>query len=351
MSAIGARARARALGIVGVGVATVIATSASAKDPPSGLVVERANGAARCPDASGLEALVRAHLGEGDHAAKLGQLRVRFEPSGTGHRAIVRIAEGAERILDDPDPRCVALATGLAITAAALLDDAERDPPAPTTEPPPRSPKPPPRPRYSVLPAIDRTPAFRPAPRPVAPVSLSMGARLSSGILQSDTTALDVLTDLHLPDITLGAGLQWAPDDRLVHPDYVIRYAYVVASARVCYRRPWEEEFGAGLCGLVRIGERTANQDPAGESTSGLWVAPGAELDVSRRVVGPVGLYATFASTVPVVANPIDLDLRVEPSRVPVTVELAVGLRVWFDAFERPQRFDDVSDSSPPLRR
>jgi hypothetical protein len=324
-----------------------------AEDTPRELTVERAQGADACPDAPAFEALVRAHLGAGDHEAKLGQLRVRFERSGPGHRALVHVVEGAERVLDDPDPRCNALATGLAIAAAALLDAMsapQTDPPAGPAEPSAPRAKRPALPRYYLLPAIDPVPPRALPPRPALPISLAMGARMSSGVLRASSTALDVLVDAYLRDVTFGAGLQWAPDDRLVHPGHVVRYAYVLGTARACLRWPWEEEFGTNLCATIHAGERTANQDPAGESTSGLWVAPGAELDVSRRVVGPAGLYAAIASTVPVVASPIDLDLRLEPTRAPVTVELAVGLRIWFDAFESPRRFGDGDGPAAPPR-
>jgi hypothetical protein len=127
------------------------------------LAIERAQGAADCPDEGALEKLVARILNDRPAGAAGGEeppasvkILIQFARTAAGYQATLRLrgAKEGERTLTDTGPTCTALGRAVSITIALLLDaqaldEQKPEPPAaqavvaPPISPPPEAPPPP----------------------------------------------------------------------------------------------------------------------------------------------------------------------------------------------------------------
>jgi hypothetical protein len=317
--------------------ALFFATTAEAAPLKGSLHVTRESGAEACLDESQLRAQIEAALGrpvlaEGKDADVVVEVRIR--PVGKGFVGDVS-AKGkrqGERSLEDPGPTCEVLAGALAITIAILLEGDDDVAPAPVAVPWYK--------QYYLLPAIESATVEEPPDDGVPPLAGSIGALYDAGRLDGETGGLYLGVDVLVPYVTLGLAFVSLPEDRADLPTTTARLHYFGGRFRVCSRQPFYEQFGASFCGLLAAGERRAALlEPEArlpfDEQSGGYAAIGLQVDVSRRVYGPVGLFAEFGLEFPVVADELSLDA---PDGSELLVEhetgvfdMGIGLRFWLE--------------------
>lgn len=324
-------------------------------DPLTGrLHVERAAGAEACPDAEALRAEVEALAGSKilsgpDPRDVTIDLRVAPAPKG-GFEAIILLSgkRAGERRLEDVGPGCDVLARGLTVTLAILLEAGPGAPVLPVP-PPPKAALPaiPWWRRYYLMPAIE-------APKPVAseyegipPIVASLGAIYDSATLISDTGGVALGVDGYIPYASFGVEFVWLPREELDRGFFQVTYAYAAGRTRACVRDPFIEQFGLAACARFVAGRRTANLESTRkvelDQDHGAYLALGPQVEISRRVVGPVGLYANLGIDFPVLQDELTVRDPVAgvAFRVPeqvVSFETGVGVRFWLEPPKKTAR-------------
>lgn len=339
-------ARARTLGAALAGLAALaLPRAAWAGAAGATLRVDRAPGAEVCPSDSELAAQIESIAGEKPFTGpgeKKVEVRVAIAPAKQGFTATISLsgARRGERVLADRGPGCEVLGQALAVTLAVLLEEEDATTPEPPPEPPP--PPPPQRPvwapRYYLLPGIDPTPASAAAKDDrIPPLTISLSGFYDSGTLASDTGGLSLSADFFVPVVSVGVALVWLPDDTLELPNHNARYAFLGGSARACTRAPMADQFGAGVCLGLRGGGRSAHiaLDADAVDAEGGFLEAQTQLELSRRIAGPFGLFTTLGLGVPFLVDAIDLELptgQLVPSPLSfATFQLGVGVRFWVE--------------------
>lgn len=322
--------------------------SAALAEPLTGsLTVERALGAEACPDQEALivevEQIAGAPIlsGTARPDVTLALRIVPLTPSGFSAVMVVGGKRNGERTLDDVGPGCDVLARGLAVTIAILLEAGPGALPAPVAPPEPPGPAPIPwwR-RYYLLPAIE-------APKPVAnedegipPIVASIGGTYDSATLPSDTAGLTLGVDTYLKYVSFGVGFVWLPKEQLELNTFHVDYAYAGGRVRACVRDPFIEQFGLSGCARFSAGRRTATLvselADAGDDNHGAYLSLGPQIEISRRLIGPFGIYADFAADFPLlqadltVADPVGPAVIDDPEQV-VSFDAGIGVRFWLE--------------------
>lgn len=247
-----------------------------------------------------------------------------------------------ERTLDDEGPSCELLSRALVVTIAILLDagpGASREPPPPPPPPPPPKPQRPlPRVTYFDMPAVPTAPAEPRPPDPKTFVSASAAAIYDVGTLADDAGGFALGAALWIPYFGVGAGLLVLPRDRLTLGGRDIDYRLVAARLELCSKPPFSLPFGISVCSGLVAGERHAEAhgiDPP-LATSGALASFETRLELSRRFLGPFGVFATAGCQAPVLAEPVAVKLprRAQPIDLPdpgVTFQTGLGARFWLD--------------------
>jgi hypothetical protein len=322
-------------------------------DPLKGtLTVERAAGAEACPDQEALrvevEQLAGAPILSGSEPRDVSlDLRIAPAPKG-GFSAVIRVSgkRTGERQLEDVGPGCDVLARGLVVTLAILL---EAGPGAPLPPPEKKPAGPPPVPwwrKYYLLPAIDAPQPVAPTDEGIPPIVASLGALYDSGTLASDAVGASLAVDAYIPYASFGVAFVWLPVEQVDLDSYYVSYAYAAGRIRACARDPFIEQFGLSGCLRLVAGRRTASlvTDGAGtgDQNHGAYLALGTQLEISRRIVGPFGIYADFGLDFPALQD----ELRVidpdgdgaldDPDHV-VTFDTGIGVRFWLEP-ARPEK-------------
>lgn len=338
--------------MVRAGIAAAVAAAAlavpaiAAAEPLSAtLRVERTAGAEACPDADALrrdvEGLAGAPIFTSETSPDV-EISVRVVPNGAGFRAVV-VAKGkrtGERTLDDSGPGCDVLARGL-VVILALMVDAPLDAPNPPDERRPLSSWEPSA--TYVLPEVPTLPEDKPSPR-FPPLMGSIGPLYATGVLPSDAAGLKVAFEGYLPLVSFGASVIWIPEDSLEQTPAA--FSYVGARARTCARQPDLEQYGIAACLRFGAGLRSAKLgegDKPLDDADGAYVAFGGELEISRRIVGPFGVYADLGLDVAVVADPLELRyerIHVAPEDNGIAFDTGVGIRFWLQP-EEPEPAPD----------
>ncbi len=325
-----------------VGAAAFALPAVAAAEPLSAtLRVERTEGAESCPDADALRRDVEALAGSpifGRGEVPDVEISVRVVPNGAGFRAVV-VAKGkrtGERTLDDSGPGCDVLGRGLVVILALMVDapldtarEADERRPLPSWES---------SAKY-ILPEVPALPEDKPGPR-FPPLMGSIGPLYSTGVLPTDAAGLRVSFEGYLPLVSFGASVIWLPYDSLEQTP--ASFSYVGARARTCARQPDLEQYGIAACLRFGAGLRSAKlgegEEPLDEA-NGPYIAFGGELEISRRIVGPFGVYADLGLDVSVVADPLELEherrnLHVAPEDSGIAFDTGVGIRFWLQPEE-----------------
>ncbi len=347
------------LGALAAFLAGALVAADAGADPLTGrLSVARAEGAEVCPTEDSLRAEVEALAGApilSDARRADVEIDVVLAPAPRrGFRATVSVSgeRAGERTLEDVGPGCDVLSRGLAVTLAIVL---EAGPgaiaPAPTRAPP--GPSPPPTPwwrRYYQLPAIDAPPPVASEDEGIPPLVASIGAVYDTGTLLSDTAGVSLAVDSYIPYASFGVAFVWLPQERVELNRFEVAYAYAAGQVRACVRDPFIEQFGLTACARFSAGRRTANLSSAapeaggGDQNHGAYLALGPQLEISRRVVGPLGLYADMALDFPLLQDDLTVVYAAEgnvlddPERV-VSFSMGAGIRFWLEppVKERPR--------------
>jgi len=316
-----------------------------AAEPRVSLKVERQPGALGCPSEevlrTELEALAAAPSFESSDLPQVVVL-VQIRPLGGGFAAEIELsgARSGERTLEDEGPGCEVLTQALVVTIAILLDSEPESPaiPKPSVTQP-AVPKPADRDYFS-LPAVPLVPPARPKPASFPLLTASLAAVYDFGTLDDDAGGLTLAAEFFVSYLTVGAGLVWLPDDRVELSNQTIHYGLIAGRARMCSRPPFAEPFGFSLCSGFLAGQRRGSLSPLGDeetSTSlGAYVAFESNLELSRRVTGPFGLFASLGFGAPVLREPIEVPVpglgRALPlAAQPATFQTAAGVRFWLD--------------------
>jgi hypothetical protein len=310
--------------------------------PIARLAVDRSTGADSCPDADELKKQVEALAGEPilsrDGEPEL-ELFVRVSPAHEGFRAEVtaRGVRSGKRALEDSGPGCEGLGRGLAVILALMLDAPLGARPSPQQAEAGRSSPPPirsPGPLY-VLPEVPIVPEEKPAAR-FPPLMGSIGPAYVTGIVPSDAAAMVLAFEGYLPLVSFGASVVWIPHEERGVEQAEITYTYVGARTRACARQPDLEQYGLAAClrfgAGLRAAELSDKLNDVYDETDGAYVAFGGELEISRRIVGPFGVYADLGLDVAVVQDELALaaeDIRVAPDELGISFDSGVGIRFW----------------------
>ncbi|MFO0549967.1 MAG: hypothetical protein U0271_16350 [Polyangiaceae bacterium] len=328
---------------------------------PQRATLEVLEPAPECPTAADLAARVKAVTGEelvnstepnggaAEGSAPVA-LTLRYTSSEGRWHALLDVSGQGERELDDEGEGCAALGDALAVTIAIVLDAPIVDPTKPPEPPPPEPPPPEPRrfPWYFQLPAIEPAPPADILEGQQEPIGFSLGGYYDWGTLESESGGLVVGADVFLRWVSFGLAVLANPADERELPSAKLRYSFVGARARVC-AGPFFREFGFGLCTGLLAGQRAAEVTDAPSqaenfSRSDTYAAVTLDAEVSRPVVGPVGLFASFGLGFPFERGHIWVDLpeggHVPTPRAEVSFQLGFGVRVWVDPFgvSKPRR-------------
>jgi hypothetical protein len=311
----------------------IIATASIARAAPlrASLEVRRAPGAETCAGQSELtkqiETIADASILSGPEPRPV-SVMVRIRPAEPGYVAVIELSGGriGERTLDDAGPGCEALSQALAVTIAILLEPDEAVvavSPKPDDDPlrPPDFVPPP------LTPKIDTS-----APT----LTLTAGAYYDFGTLDDSAGGVSLSADTFVPYVSFGLTFLGIPYDPNERPEGVV-YRFLAARARACTRAPVLEQFGASFCSGILAGERRAQVDGEGGeefSKSGAYAAASLQLEVSRRVIGPFGVFAELGMSIPFVQESIDVRIpgllvATSPYEV-VTFQMGAGVRFWF---------------------
>jgi len=167
-----------------------------------------------------------------------------------------------------------------------------------------------------------------------------VGAVYDAGRLDGDTGGLSLGVDVLVPFVTLGVDFFTLPEDRLDFGKISARFHFIGGRFHVCSRQPAYEQFGASFCGLFAAGERRAvlldpDEPQPVLQKSGGYAALGLGVDISRRIYGPVGVFASLTLEFPFVADTLTLqDPRIRDvslERENAVFDMSLGLRFWLD--------------------
>jgi hypothetical protein len=332
--------------------------AAALAEPLTGsLTVDRALGAEACPDQQALVTEVEQIAG-GPILSGTGPpdvtLALRIAPATpTGFSASIAVSgkRNGERTLDDVGPGCDVLARGLAVTIAILLEAGPGALPTPPPEPPGPAPIPWWR-RYYLLPAIEA-----PAPEVledegIPPIVASIGGTYDSATLASDTAGLTLGVDTYIKYVSFGVGFVWLPKEQLDVGSFHVDYAYAGGRVRACVRDPFIEQFGIAGCARFSAGRRTATLvsevSEGRDDNHGAHLSLGPQVEISRRLIGPFGIYADFAADFPLlqadlrVTDPVGQAVVDDPEQV-VSFDAGIGVRFWLE----PPRPETKREKSP----
>lgn len=291
------------------------ATVATA-EPKATLSVQRGVGAETCADSTELRSLIEAIAGAGtiaDQKAPL-HLDVRIIKTRKAFVATIDLTgkRKGTRTIEEAGPGCEVLAQALAVSISVLLDEVE--PVVPEPPPDPQAPPPPVfKDEWKLEPFVD--PSEKPEEptgyRP--PLTLSAAGFYDFGTVTSASAGgLVLAADLYIPIVSFGVAFVGIPHvERGTGSSRVSQF--LGARARVCTREPYFEMFGASVCFGVIAGERKPPRVA--------YVSLPIQLEVSRRVVGPFGVFADLSVT-PAIT-------RYRRSDEPVTFQMGAGVRFW----------------------
>lgn len=317
----------RAAGLIAAIAVLAWSSWVEAEPMRASLSVTRQPGAETCADERELTELVEAVAGakilSGAEERPV-HLQVVMARSQAGFEAKVELsgARSGVRTIEGDGPGCEPLGQALAVTIAVLLDAGSIE--AVHISKPVEKRK--------------RRPAAAPpaegsnekgSTSPVPPLTLGAGGFYDFGTLGTSSGGLLVSIETIIPIVSFGLsflGLPYSPSDRF-NSDVV--YRFLGGRARVCTRQPYLELFGASLClGFLagqRRGEDTSEEE---EPKDGAFLAAVIQAEVSRRIVGPFGLYADLALSIPFYKDPIEVGTAVLPEQ-PVTFQMGAGVRFW----------------------
>ena len=211
---------------------------------------------------------------------------------------------GATRTLEDSGPGCQVLSEALAVTIGILLD-VETKPPArsqDTPAPPPKKEEP---------------------PDPPVRLTGSLGGFYDFGTLEDSSGGLSLGLDLLVPYVSFGLAMLGLPQDPTEQDNDDRNYRFAAGRFRACARNPFAGQFGAALCSGFTVGERTLDPGAAGGFAGAL-----LQLEISRRVVGPFGVFADLGLTFPFWTESVDVPGQVLEKQ-PVTFQFGIGARFW----------------------
>ncbi|MFO0554776.1 MAG: hypothetical protein U0271_40740 [Polyangiaceae bacterium] len=308
-----------------VGVGAAVARTAQADPLQANLQVEREPGAEDCADAVAMASEVQAIqgrstvvVGGADKAVAIHVRVRRATPEASakdGFEATIEMsgAVSGERTLSDSGPGCDVLTQAIAVSIAMSLDT------SPIV-----------RPRVNTEPA---KPEPKTEERPAPSLALTLGGYYDFGTLSNAAGGLEADVDVIIPIVSFGLGFVTLPDDTNDRAHTSIVYRFFGGKARACTRQPLLELFGASLCADIVLGERRAQlTDDDTSRVSGLFVALGPQLEVSRRIVGPFGVFAELSLNIPVYQEPIHVNgTAISSPEEPVTFQMGAGLRFWID--------------------
>ena len=335
-------------------VAALLAcTEAHAEPLRASLEVESAPEAATCPGRARIESEVEAILGRdaivasSDAGSASVRFSVRIEPDGP--RGLVAFLESrgartGERTFLDEDRDCKVIAQSLAITLAMTLDESPPKAPDPTVALGGReivssaaTGEPWWRRRY-LLPAIDAPPPKVGPDEAIPPLTASLGPLFDCHTLAGSTPGLIVRVDTYVAFLTFGFAFIYLPFDDLEAADFTADYSYAGARVRACVRSPQPMQFGLALCARASAGRRVATLSRGAiqvAETDGALVTLGMSTEISRRIVGPLGLFAELGVDGGAYRDRLDLDdgrgQSVRLAERPVGVEASLGLRFWLE--------------------
>ncbi len=337
--------------------------NAALAEPLTGsLTVERALGAEACPDQQALvtevEQIAGAPILSGTAPPDV-TLALRIGPATpSGFSAVITVAgkRNGERTLDDVGPGCDVLARGLAVTIAILLEAGPGALPEPS---PPEPPGPAPIPwwrRYYLLPAIEAPVPEAPEDEGIPPIVASIGGTYDSATLASDTAGLTLGVDTYIKYVSFGVGFVWLPKEQLDVGSFHIDYAYAGGRVRACVRDPFIEQFGIAGCARFSAGRRTATlvseATEGRDDNHGAYLSLGPQVEISRRLIGPFGIYADFAADFPLlqadltVTDPVG-GARVDDPEQLVSFDAGIGVRFWLEP-PRPEPKPETKREKAP---
>lgn len=132
----------------------------------------------------------------------------------------------------------------------------------------------------------------------------------------------------------------WLPKEQVELNTFHVDYAYAGGRIRACARDPFIEQFGLLGCARFSAGRRTATlvNDITEErdENHGAYLSIGPQLEISRRIVGPFGVYADFAVDFPAlqadltVIDPSSGTVLDDPEQV-VSFDMGLGVRFWLE--------------------
>lgn len=314
-----------------MGVLTAIAVlgwgpRVEAEPTRASLSVTRHPGAETCADERELTEIVEGVAGAkilSGGEEKPVHLDVAISRSTTGFEAKVTLsgARSGVRTIEGDGPGCEPLGQALAVTIAVLLD-------AGSIEAVHIS-KPIEKKRHPKAASPSEAHSEKPPASPVPPLTLGAGGFYDFGTLGTSSGGLLLSVETIIPIVSFGLsflGLPYTPSERF-NSDVV--YRFLGGRARVCTRQPYLELFGASLCLGFLAGQRRGEDTSEKEETrDGAFLAAVIQAEVSRRIVGPFGLYADLALSIPFYKDPIEVGTTVLDEQ-PVTFQMGAGVRFW----------------------
>jgi hypothetical protein len=280
--------------------------------PPAKLKLTTGEGVVGCPTEEALAARVD-ELAKSPVFAVPGPksvvVSVEISAKEQGFAAIVELS-GATRTIEDSGPGCQVLAEALAVTIGILLD-VDTKPPLRRDDEPPPAPKP-------------------EEPEPDVRLTGSLGGFYDFGTLQDSAGGLSLGLDLLVPYVSFGLAMLGLPQDPTDLDNDEANYRFAAGRFRACARNPFAGQFGAALCSGFTVGERRLDTGEADlyPDASGGFAGALLQLEISRRVVGPFGVFADLGLTFPFWYESIDLPGQSLKNQ-PVTFQFGVGARFW----------------------
>lgn len=319
-------------------LAAPFASAQPAATAPLPLVVQRAPGAADCPDAVTLAARVekltgRATLVAATEASGGFTFEVQILKSDDGYTAIV-LAAGKSRQISDPGPTCASLEGALALTLA-ILADADEPPPAAPLEPPREPPLAPP----VRFPVFVPPPYVAPPPRYGPRLLISPIVALSEGLSGSLVPALTLVNDLRLiGPLSVLAGFTWMPSRDFTIPGQSVGRVEVqlmygqIAGCLSTWRFLGAARLGG--CLQVNVGGLRGKGVGFAENREVVrpWTSFGPTVLLDVPVVGPLywSSRASVFAVVPREAFAVDqVGTAFDPSIVGVVVGTGVGIKMF----------------------
>lgn len=273
--------------------------------PPAKLELTTRDGVVGCPTEEALAARVDELAAKpvfNVPGPKSLVVSVEISAVDQGFAAVVELS-GATRTIEDSGPGCQVLAEALAVTIGILLDV--------DTKPPLRrddEPTPPPK---------------KEEPEPDVRLTGSLGGFYDFGTLEDSSGGLSLGLDLLVPYVSFGLGMIGLPQDPTDLESDNASYRFAAGRFRACARNPFSGQFGAALCSGFTVGERTLDPGASGGFAGAL-----LQLEISRRVVGPFGVFADLGLTFPFWHESVDIPGQSLKNQ-PVTFQFGVGARFW----------------------